>query len=104
MCKKKPKGKVLDRYLAVINQEKAKFDKQKAAKAKAKAKFDSESDSDTDMSLNIIDQKPISKKTKVEDIVPQSGLSDNEKTEEERAYLKILHEGEETETSTLSGN
>ncbi len=56
------------------------------------------------MSLNIIDQKPISKKRKVEDIVPQSVLSDNEKTEEERAYLKTLHEGEETETSTLSGN
>ena len=56
------------------------------------------------MSLNIIDQKPISKKRKVEDIVHLSVLSDNEKTDEERAYLKTLHEGEETETSTLSGN
>ena len=97
MCKKNKKGKVLDHYLAIINQEKEKS-------AKAKAKSDPESESDTDMSLNIIDQKSISKKRKVEDIVPQSVLSDNEKTEEERAYLKILHEGEETETSTLSGN
>lgn len=76
----------------------------KNAKAKAK-ESDTDSDSDTDMSMSIIDQKPISKKWKLENyLVSQLVLSDNKKTEEERAYLKTLHEGEETETSTLSGN
>ena len=102
MCKKLC-GKVLDQYLTVINKEKAKLNKEKAKEQSS----DSDSDSDSDHSMAMIEQIiPVSKKRKMEEYLnPKQLFKDNEKTEEEKAYLKQVHEGDDiTEASTLSEN
>ena len=103
LARKSSKGKVLNQYLAFINKEKAKLDKQ--SKARQEESDSSESASDSEMSVEMIEQDiPNPKKRKSENL-KQQVIADNEKSEEERAYLKKVHEhDDETETSTLSEN
>ena len=54
LCQDVPKDKVLEQYMAVIQQEKAKLKKQKAKKSKVESSSE-ESSSDSDLEMNMIE-------------------------------------------------
>ena len=62
------------------------------------------SDSDSDTSMAMIKKKAShSKKQKLKEYLgPKKFYKDIEKTDEEKAYLKTVHDCDSTETSTLS--
>ena len=64
------------------------------------------SDSDSDTSMVMIEQEVShSTKQKLEKYLgPTKFYRDFEKTDEEKAYLKTVHDCDSTETSTLSEN
>jgi hypothetical protein len=103
LLRKKSRNKVLDQYLAVINKEKAKL-KAKKSKDKRQDSDFSDSDSDSDTSMAMIEQEVSqSNKRKLEEYLgPKKSYKDFEKTDEEKAYLKTVHDCDSTETSTLS--
>ena len=74
----------------MINKEKAKL---KAKKVKNKMKESDSSDTDSDTSMAMIEQEVShSTKRKLEEYLgPKRFYKDSEKTDEERAYLKTVH-------------
>lgn len=65
--------------------------------AKAAAEVPSEdSDSDTDISMNLIEEISPTKKQKLEKY-KDTTIPDNEKSEEEKAYLKFIHADEDSD-------
>lgn len=82
------KEKVLDLYMNVITKEKAKLKKKK----KAKKEVVNNSDSDSDTSMAMLEQSPVSKKRKTS--------KDNEKSEEEMAFLKTINAEEDSEETS----
>ena len=101
LCQHAPKAKVLDQYLAVIQQEKTNLKKRskkhKKAKAAAVPTQDSSTDSDSDMSINLIEFSP-TKKHKLEKH-KEPVLSDYEQSEEEKAYLMAIHADDPDDSS-----
>jgi len=88
LCQDVPKDKVLEQYMAVIQQEKAKLKKQKKKAQKSKAESSSEeSSSDSDLEVHMIEEIKTSKKHKLE----EEPLGDYEKSEEEIAYLSSIY-------------
>ena len=87
----------------MINKEKAKL---KAKKAKNDNNDFDSSNSDSDNSMAIIKwDVSHSKKWKSEDYLGcKKFYEDFEKTDEEKAYLKTVHDCDSTETSTQSEN
>lgn len=94
LCQDVSKDKVLEQYLAVIQQEKAKLKKQKAKKSKAESSSE-ESSSDSDLEMNMIEEISNPKKHKLE----EASLEDYDKSEEEIAYLSSIYK-EDSESST----
>jgi len=95
LCKSTPKDKVLDQYMAVIQKEKARL-KRKFKKAKVAEVPSEDSDSDTDISMNLIEEISPTKKQKLEKY-KEPNIPDNEKSEEEKAYLKFIHADEDSD-------
>ena len=100
---KKSHNKVLDQYLTGINKEKVK-PKAKKTKDKMQDSDSSVSDSDTSMAMIEKEVSHFSKRKLEEYFGPKKFYKDFEKTDEEKAYLKTLHDYDSTETSTLSEN
>ena len=93
LCKDVPKDKVLEQYLAVIQEEKAKLKKQKKKAKKSKVESsseESETDSDPELEMNMIEEIKPSKKHKLQ----EDSLEDYEKSEEEIAYLESIYKGD----------
>ena len=83
LCQETSKDKILEQYMAVIQQEKAKLKKQKTKKSKAESSSE-ESSSDSDLEVHLIKEIKNPQKHKLE----EKSLEDYEKSEEEIAYLK----------------
>jgi hypothetical protein len=81
--------------MAVIQKEKARL-KRKSKKAKVAEVPTEDSDSDTDISMNLIEEISPTKKQKLEKY-KESDIPDNEKSEEEKAYLKFIHADEDSD-------
>ena len=94
LCNSMPKDKVLEQYMAVIQQEKAKLKKKRAKKSKAAGHPTEEPDSDssTDVEMNMIEEiSPTkSKKHKLKHHEEES-LEDYEKSEEEIVYCASIY-------------
>jgi hypothetical protein len=80
--------------MAAIQKEKARLKKSKKAEAAEVPTEDS--DSDTDISMNMIEEISPTKKQKLEKY-KESSIPDNEKSEEEKAYLKFIHADEDSD-------
>ena len=80
--------------MAVIKKEKARLKKSKKAEAAEVPTEDS--DSDTDISMNMIEEISPTKKQKLEKY-KEPNIPDNEKSEEEKAYLKFIHADEDSD-------
>ena len=80
--------------MAVIQKEKARLKKSKKAEAAEVPTEDS--DSDTDISMNMIEEISPTKKQKLEKY-KEPNIPDNEKSEEEKAYLKFIHADEDSD-------
>ncbi len=84
--------------MAVIQKEKARLKESKMAEAAEVPTEDS--DSDTNISMNLIEdisptKSPI-KRQKLEKY-KEPDIPDNEKSEEEKAYLKFIHTDEDSD-------
>ncbi len=92
LCKDMPKDKVLDKYIAVIQKEKAKLRNKRAKQSKAAGHpiEDPDSDSSTEVEMNMIEEiRPTnSKKHK---LTKDETLQDYDKSEEEIAYLASIY-------------
>ena len=80
--------------MAVIQKEKARLKRSKKAEAAEVPTEDS--DSDTDISMNMIEEISPTKKQKLEKY-KEPYIPDNEKSEEEKAYLKFIHADEDSD-------
>ena len=80
--------------MAVIQKEKPRLKKSKKAGAAEVPTEDS--DSDTDISMNMIEEISPTKKQKLEKY-KEPNIPDNEKSEEEKAYLKFIHADEDSD-------
>ena len=80
--------------MAVIQEEEARLKKSKTAEAAEVPTEDS--DSDTDISMNMIEEISPTKKQKLEKY-KEPNIPDNEKSEEEKAYLKFIHADEDSD-------
>ena len=80
--------------MAAIQEEKARLKKSKKADAAEVPTEDS--DSDTDISMNMIEEISPTKKQKLEKY-KEPNIPDNEKSEEEKAYLKFIHADEDSD-------
>jgi len=80
--------------MAVIQKEKARLKKSKKAEAEEVPTEDS--DSDSDISMNMIEEISPAKKQKLEKY-KEPYIPDNEKSEEEKAYLKFIHADEDSD-------
>ena len=82
--------------MAAIQEEKARLKKSKKAEAAEVPTEDSDSDSDSDISMNMIEEISPTKKQKLEKY-KEPNIPDNEKSEEEKAYLKFIHADEDSD-------
>jgi len=85
-----PKDKVLDQYLSVIQKEKDRLKRKTKSRATEESTEDPSSESESDMSMNLIDEISPNKRKKLEK-QKELVLSDYEKSEKEKAYLKAIH-------------
>ncbi len=85
-----PKDKVLDKYMAVIQKEKAKLRNKRAKQSKAAGHpiEDPDSDSSTEVEMNMIEEISPTKKHK---LTKDKTLQDYDKSEEEIAYLASIY-------------
>ena len=96
-----PKDKVLDKYMAVIQKEKAKLKNKRAKKSKAAGypTEDSDSDSSTEVEMNMIEEISPTNSKKHKLTKDGETLQDYDKSEEEIAYLASIY-AEEPESPT----
>jgi len=80
--------------MAAIQEEKARLKKSKKAEEAEVPTEDS--DSDSEISMNMIEEISLTKKQKLEKYKEHT-IPDNEKSEEEKAYLKFIHADEDSD-------